>query len=210
MSIFSHFQERFEATRQGTFLQEYLDPASKTRQPMPCRRAPADGDRRAGIKRDTRWTPRLSRIFQQGDSLPGVRRLPRHGGMHRPDRRVLSAMRQGLEEKKQILTCSSARSAAVNSPGGKLKQLDGEGTLHAIKARWSSSRRWACSTLTKTAPSPRRTTEPRGATYARSCRPANQAPQRVRRRHRRPSGQAVPLDPSIQIAIAKTEPGDEK
>lgn len=38
MSIFSHFQERFEATRQEEYsLQEYLDlcKQDKTRQPMP-------------------------------------------------------------------------------------------------------------------------------------------------------------------------------
>ncbi len=117
---------------------------------------------------------------------------------------------QGLEEKKQILYLLGPVGGGKSSLAEKLKQLMEKVPFYAIKGSPVFE-----SPLGLFNPR-RRRRHPRGGLRHPEALPAldhvalgNQAPQRVRRRHQPvPRGQAVP---SIlnQIAIAKTEPGDE-
>ena len=106
MSIFSHFQERFEATRQEEYsLQEYLDlcKQDKTAYASAAERLlMAIGEPEL---LDTSVDSRLSRIF----SNKVIRRYPAFADFHGMEEcidQIVAFFRhaaQGLEEKKQIL-----------------------------------------------------------------------------------------------------------
>src|SRR5690606_8289145 len=106
MSIFSHFQQRFEATRQEEYsLQEYLELCKRD----PSAYASAAERLLMAIGEpelvDTSGDPRLSRIF----SNKVIRRYPAFADFHGMEdaiEQIVSYFRhaaQGLEEKKQIL-----------------------------------------------------------------------------------------------------------
>ena len=106
MSIFSHFQQRFEATRQEEYsLQEYLELCKTDRSAYATaaeRMLMAIGSPEL---LDTSVDPRLSRIF----SNKVIRRYPAFADFHGMEEcidQIVSYFRhaaQGLEEKKQIL-----------------------------------------------------------------------------------------------------------
>lgn len=116
MSIFSHFQQRFASTQQEELtLQEYLELCKQDRSTYASaaeRLLLAIGEPELI---DTSNNSRLSRIF----SNKVIRRYPAFEDFHGMEEcidQIVSYFRhaaQGLEEKKQILTCS-APSVAVN------------------------------------------------------------------------------------------------
>ena len=136
MSIFSHFQQRFETTREEEYsLQEYLDL---------CRRDPsayASAAERLLLAIgepelvDTASDPRLSRIF----SNKVIRRYPAFAdfhGMEESIEQIVSFFRhaaQGLEEKKQILYLLGPVGGGKSSLAEKLKQLMEKVPFYAIK-----------------------------------------------------------------------------
>ncbi|WP_278433109.1 MULTISPECIES: PrkA family serine protein kinase [Stutzerimonas] len=136
MSIFSHFQQRFEATRQEEYsLQEYLDL---------CKADP--GTYASAAERllmaigepelvDTSVDSRLSRIF----SNKVIRRYPAFEDFHGMEEcidQIVSYFRhaaQGLEEKKQILYLLGPVGGGKSSLAEKLKQLMEHVPFYAIK-----------------------------------------------------------------------------
>src|SRR5690606_4797716 len=106
MSIFSHFQQRYEATRQEEYsLQEYLELCRADRSAYASaaeRMLMAIGTPEL---LDTSTDPRLSRIF----SNKVIRRYPAFADFHGMEEcidQIVAYFRhaaQGLEEKKQIL-----------------------------------------------------------------------------------------------------------
>lgn len=106
MTIFSHFQNRFEATRQEEYsLQEYLDLCKQDRSAYATaaeRLLMAIGEPQLV---DTTSNSRLSRIF----SNKVIRRYPAFADFHGMEEcidQIVAYFRhtaQGLEEKKQIL-----------------------------------------------------------------------------------------------------------
>ena len=126
MSIFSHFQQRFEATRQEEYsLQEYLDLCKqdpRTYATAAERLLMAIGEPELV---DTSTDPRLSRIF----SNKVIRRYPSFEDFHGMEDcidQIVSYFRhaaQGLEEKKQILYLLGPVGGGKSSLAEKLKQL---------------------------------------------------------------------------------------
>ena len=126
MSIFSHFQQRFEATRQEEYsLQEYLDLCKadpRTYASAAERLLMAIGEPE---RVDTSTDPRLSRIF----SNKVIRRYPAFEDFHGMEEcidQIVSYFRhaaQGLEEKKQILYLLGPVGGGKSSLAEKLKQL---------------------------------------------------------------------------------------
>jgi len=136
MSIFSHFQQRFEATRQEEYsLQEYLDLCKqdpKTYASASERMLMAIGEPEFI---DTANDPRLSRIFAN----KVIRRYPAFAdfhGMEESIEQIVSYFRhsaQGLEEKKQILYLLGPVGGGKSSLAEKLKQLIEKVPFYAIK-----------------------------------------------------------------------------
>jgi len=136
MSIFSHFQQRFEATRQEEFsLQEYLDLCKEDRSTYATaaeRLLMAIGEPELV---DTSTDPRLSRIF----SNKVIRRYPAFEDFHGMEDcidQIVSYFRhaaQGLEEKKQILYLLGPVGGGKSSLAEKLKQLMEKVPFYAIK-----------------------------------------------------------------------------
>ena len=126
MSIFSHFQQRFEATRQEEYsLQEYLDLCKEDRGTYATaaeRLLMAIGEPELI---DTSADSRLSRIF----SNKVIRRYPAFEDFHGMEDcidQIVSYFRhaaQGLEEKKQILYLLGPVGGGKSSLAEKLKQL---------------------------------------------------------------------------------------
>ena len=155
MSIFSHFQERFEATRQEEYsLQEYLDicKQDKTAYATAAERLlMAIGDPEL---LDTSTDPRLSRIF----SNKVIRRYPAFADFHGMEEcidQIVSFFRhaaQGLEEKKQIIYLLGPVGGGKSSLAERLKATDGD-PIPSTRMKAGDeispifeSRRWACST----------------------------------------------------------------
>jgi len=136
MSIFSHFQQRFEATRQEEYsLQEYLDLCKEDRGTYATaaeRLLIAIGEPQLV---DTSTDSRLSRIF----SNKVIRRYPAFEDFHGMEDcidQIVSYFRhaaQGLEEKKQILYLLGPVGGGKSSLAEKLKQLIEKVPFYAIK-----------------------------------------------------------------------------
>src|SRR5690606_624516 len=136
MSIFSHFQQRFETKREEELsLQEYLDLCKKD----PSAYASAAERMLMAIVEpelfDTATDPRLSRIF----SNKVIRRYPAFADFHGMEdsiEQIVSFFRhaaQGLEEKKQILYLLGPVGGGKSSLAEKLKQLMEKVPFYAIK-----------------------------------------------------------------------------
>ena len=136
MSIFSHFQQRFESTRQEEYsLQEYLDLCKTDRSAYATaaeRLLMAIGEPELT---DTSSNSRLSRIF----SNKVIRRYPAFADFHGMEEcidQIVSYFRhaaQGLEEKKQILYLLGPVGGGKSSLAEKLKQLMEKVPFYAIK-----------------------------------------------------------------------------
>ncbi|WP_397378631.1 PrkA family serine protein kinase, partial [Pseudomonas sp.] len=136
MSIFSHFQQRFEATRQEECsLQEYLELCKQDRSAYASaaeRLLLAIGEPEL---LDTSTDPRLSRIF----SNKVIRRYPAFADFHGMEEcvdQIASYFRhaaQGLEEKKQILYLLGPVGGGKSSLAEKLKHLIEKVPFYAIK-----------------------------------------------------------------------------
>lgn len=213
MSIFSHFQERFEATCQEEYsLQEYLDlcKQDKTAYASAAERLlMAIGEPEL---LDTSVDSRLSRIF----SNKVIRRYPAFADFHGMEEcidQIVAFFRhaaQGLEEKKQILYLLGPVGGGKSSLAEKLKQLMEKVPFYAIKGSpvfesplglFNPDEDGAI--LEEDYGIPRR--------YLRSI----MSPWATKRLNEFGGDisqfRVVKLYPSIlnQIAIAKTEPGDE-
>jgi serine protein kinase len=136
MSIFSHFQQRFESTRQEELsLQEYLELCKNDRSAYVSaaeRLLMAIGEPEL---LDTSTNSRLSRIF----SNKVIRRYPAFEDFHGMEEcidQIVSYFRhaaQGLEEKKQILYLLGPVGGGKSSLAEKLKQLMEKVPFYAIK-----------------------------------------------------------------------------
>ena len=126
MNIFSHFQQRFEATRQEEYsLQEYLELCRQD----PSAYASAAERMLLAIGEaqlvETAQDPRLSRIFAN----KVIRRYPAFADFHGMEEcidQIVSYFRhaaQGLEEKKQILYLLGPVGGGKSSLAEKLKSL---------------------------------------------------------------------------------------
>ena len=136
MSIFSHYQQRFETTRQEEYsLQEYLDLCKED----PTTYATAAERLLMAIGEpeliDTSTDSRLSRIF----SNKVIRRYPAFSDFHGMEEcidQIVSYFRhaaQGLEEKKQILYLLGPVGGGKSSLAEKLKHLMEKVPFYAIK-----------------------------------------------------------------------------
>ena len=136
MSIFSHFQQRFESTRQEELsLQEYLDLCKQDKSAYASaaeRMLMAIGEPEV---LDTSVDSRMSRIF----SNKVIRRYPAFADFHGMEdciEQIVSYFRhaaQGLEEKKQILYLLGPVGGGKSSLAEKLKQLIEKVPFYAIK-----------------------------------------------------------------------------
>ncbi len=136
MSIFAHFQQRYESVQQEEIsLQEYLDLCKKD----PSAYANAAERMLMAIGEpeviDTARDPRLSRIF----SNKLIKRYPAFEefyGMEEAIEQIVSYFKhaaQGLEEKKQILYLLGPVGGGKSSLAEKLKQLMEKVPFYAIK-----------------------------------------------------------------------------
>src|SRR5690606_1063482 len=136
MSIFSHYQQRFETTRQEEYsLQEYLDLCKED----PTTYATAAERLLMAIGEpeliDTSTDSRLSRIF----SNKVIRRYPAFSDFHGMEEcidQIVSYFRhaaQGLEEKKQILYLLGPVGGGKSSLAEKLKHLMEKVPFYSIK-----------------------------------------------------------------------------
>ncbi len=213
MSIFSHFQNRFETTRQEEMsLQEYLELCKAD----PSTYASAAERLLMAIGEpeliDTSLDPRLSRIF----SNKVIKRYPAFADFHGMEdavERIVSFFKhaaQGLEERKQILYLLGPVGGGKSSIAEKLKALMQQVPFYAIKdspvfesplGLFNASEDGHI--LEEDYGIPRR--------YLNSI----MSPWAVKRLHEYNGDisqfRVVKLYPSIlqQIAVAKTEPGDE-
>ena len=136
MSLFTHYQQRFESTQQEEMsLQEFLDlcrDAPDTYASAAERMLQAIGDPEVI---DTSRDPRLSRIF----SNKLIKRYPTFDefyGMEEPVEQIVSYFRhaaQGLEEKKQILYLLGPVGGGKSSLAEKLKALIERIPFYALK-----------------------------------------------------------------------------
>ncbi|WP_263082049.1 PrkA family serine protein kinase [Endozoicomonas sp. Mp262] len=136
MSIFAHFQQRYESVQQEEMsLQEYMDLCKKD----PSAYANAAERMLMAIGEpevvDTSRDPRLSRIF----SNKLIKRYPAFEdfyGMEEAIEQIVSYFKhaaQGLEEKKQILYLLGPVGGGKSSLAEKLKQLMEKVPFYAIK-----------------------------------------------------------------------------
>ena len=213
MSIFSHFQNRFEATRQEEYsLQEYLE-LCKT---DPTTYASAAERLLMAIGKpelvDTSLDQRYSRIF----SNKVIKRYPAFADFHGMEdaiEHIVSFFRhaaQGLEERKQILYLLGPVGGGKSSLAEKLKSLIQQVPFYAIKG-----------SPVFESPLGLFNAEEDGdileEDFGISSRYLNSiiSPWAVKRLHEFNGDisqfRVVKLYPSIlqQIAVAKTEPGDE-
>ena len=136
MTIFSHFQNRYETTRQEEYsLQEYLDLCKQDRSAYATaaeRLLMAIGEPELV---DTTSNSRLSRIF----SNKVIRRYPAFADFHGMEEcidQIVAYFRhaaQGLEEKKQILYLLGPVGGGKSSLAEKLKHLMENVPFYAIK-----------------------------------------------------------------------------
>jgi len=213
MSIFSHFQQRFEATRQEEYsLQEYLD-LCKT---DPGAYASAAERMLLAIGEpkllDTSSDSRLSRIF----SNKVIRRYPAFAEFHGMEdciEQIVAFFRhaaQGLEEKKQILYLLGPVGGGKSSLAEKLKQLMEHIPFYAIKGSPVFE-----SPLGLFNPNEDAVILEEEYGIPRRCLRTSMSPWASKRLAEFGGDiskfRVVKLYPSIlqQIGIAKTEPGDE-
>lgn len=213
MSIFSHYQSRYEATQQEEYtLQEYLDLCKKD----PSAYATASERMLIAIGEpefiDTSRDPRLSRIF----SNKIIKRYPEFSdfyGMEECVEQIVSFFKhaaQGLEEKKQILYLLGPVGGGKSSLSEKLKALMQKVPFYAIKDSPVNESPLALFDSKEDA-------QILEEEYGIPSRYLGgiMSPWAVKRLHEYGGDitkfKVVKLWPSIldQIAIAKTEPGDE-
>ncbi|MBZ2190083.1 PrkA family serine protein kinase [Alcanivorax sp. JB21] len=213
MSIISHYQTRYEATQHEEYsLEEYLQLCKSD----PACYATASERMLLAIGEpeliDTSKDPRLSRIF----SNKMIRRYPAFSdfyGMEEAIENIVAYFRhaaQGLEEKKQILYLLGPVGGGKSSLAEKLKALMQRVPFYAIKGSPVYESPLALFDADEDGPIleeefgiPRR--------YLRTI----MSPWAVKRLHEAGGDlsqfRVVKLYPSIldQVALAKTEPGDE-
>jgi len=213
MSVFERYQARYEATREEVIsLQEYLDI---------CKQDPGAyaGSAERLLKAigepelvDTRDDPRLSRIFQN----KVLRRYPAFSdffGMEESIEQLVSYLKhaaQGLEEKKQILYLLGPVGGGKSSLAEKLKELMEEVPFYAIHGSPVFESPLGLFSAEEDGPI---LEEDYGipVRYLRTI----MSPWAVKRlqefRGDITRFKVVRLHPSVleQVAIAKTEPGDE-
>jgi serine protein kinase len=213
MSIFSHYQSRYETTQQEEFtLQEYLDICKAD----PSAYATAAERMLLAIGEpelvDTSKDPRLSRIF----SNKVIKRYPEFDefyGMEECVEQIVAFFKhaaQGLEEKKQILYLLGPVGGGKSSLAEKLKALMQKVPFYAIK---DSPVNESPLSLFDAHEDAAILEEEYGISqrYLGSI----MSPWAVKRLHEFGGDiskfKVVKLWPSIldQVAIAKTEPGDE-
>ena len=213
MSIFSHFQSRFETTQQEEMsLQEYLELCKAE----PATYASAAERLLMAIGEpeliDTSLDPRLSRIF----SNKVIKRYPACAdfhGMEEAVERIVSFFKhaaQGLEERKQILYLLGPVGGGKSSIAEKLKALMQQVPFYAIKDSPVFESPLGLFNATEDG-------HILEEDYGIPQRYLNSimSPWAVKRLHEYNGDisqfRVVKLYPSIlqQIAVAKTEPGDE-
>jgi len=213
MNIFSHFQNRYEAAQEEEFtLQEYLEICKND----PTAYASAAERMLMAIGEpeliDTKHDPRLSRIF----SNKVIRIYPAFReffGMEEVIENIVSYFRhaaQGLEEKKQILYLLGPVGGGKSSLAEKLKSLMEKVPFYAIKDSPVFESPLGLF-------SPEEDARILEDDYGIASRYLNNimSPWAVKRLHEFNGDitkfKVVKKHPSIlqQIAIAKTEPGDE-
>ena len=213
MSLFHHYQSRYDSTQQEEMsLQEYLDLCKED----PSAYANAAERMLMAIGEpemvDTSRDPRLSRIFSN-KVIKRYSAFPEFYGMEEAIEQIVSYFRhasQGLEEKKQILYLLGPVGGGKSSLAERLKQLMEKVPFYAIKGSpvfesplglFDDTEDGAI--LSEEYGIPRR--------YLRHI----MSPWAVKRLHEYGGDiskfRVVKLYPSIlnQTAIAKTEPGDE-
>lgn len=136
MSIFSHFQNRFEATREEEFsLQEYLELCKRDRSVYANaaeRLLMAIGEPEMV---DTSRDSRLSRIFQN-KIIRRYKAFSEFYGMEEAIEQIVSYFRhaaQGLEEKKQILYLLGPVGGGKSSLAERLKSLIEHEPIYCLK-----------------------------------------------------------------------------
>lgn len=213
MSIFNHYQSRYEATQQEELsLQEYLDLCKND----PSSYATAAERILLAIGEpefiDTSKDPRLSRIF----SNKVIKRYPEFNeffGMEECVEQIVSFFKhaaQGLEEKKQILYLLGPVGGGKSSLAEKLKALVQKVPFYAIKGSPVNESPLALFDAKEDA-------QILEEEYGIPSRYLGgiMSPWAVKRLHEFGGDiskfKVVKLWPSIldQVAVAKTEPGDE-
>lgn len=213
MSIFKHYQSRYELTQQEEFtLEEYLDICKKD----PSAYATAAERMLIAIGEpelvDTSKDPRLSRIF----SNKVIKRYAEFSdfyGMEECIEQIVSFFKhaaQGLEEKKQILYLLGPVGGGKSSLAEKLKALMQKAPFYAIKGSPVNESPLCLF-------DPKEDAEILNQEYGIDKRYLNSimSPWAVKRLHEYGGDiskfKIVKVWPSIldQRAIAKTEPGDE-
>ena len=213
MSIFSHYQTRYEVSQEEEYtLQEYLDICKND--PSAYASAPERMLKAIGEPElvDTSMDPRLSRIF----SNKIIRRYPAFSefyGMEECIEQIVSYFRhaaQGLEEKKQILYLLGPVGGGKSSLAERLKHLIEKIHFYAIKDSPVNE-----SPLNLFAPEEDAGILEEEYGIPRRYLKGIMSPWAVKRLHEYNGDiskfKVVKLYPSIldQIAVAKTEPGDE-
>ncbi|CEA03665.1 putative protein kinase [Pseudomonas saudimassiliensis] len=213
MSIFSHFQNRFETVQQEEMsLQEYLDLCKSD--PMTYASSAERLLMAIGEPEliDTSLDPRLSRIF----SNKVIKRYPAFADFHGMEdaiEHIVSFFKhaaQGLEEKKQILYLLGPVGGGKSSIAEKLKALMQQVPFYAIKGSPVFESPLG---LFNAAEDGHILEEDFG--IPRRYLTSIMSPWAVKRLHEFNGDisqfRVVKLYPSIlqQVAIAKTEPGDE-
>ncbi len=213
MSIFSHYQSRYETTQEEEYsLQEYLDICKRD----PNAYASASERMLKAIGEpemiDTSIDPRLSRIF----SNKIIRRYPAFSefyGMEECIEQIVSYFRhaaQGLEERKQILYLLGPVGGGKSSLAEKLKHLIEKISFYAIKDSPVNE-----SPLNLFSPDEDGAILEEEYGIAKRYIKGIMSPWAVKRLHEFNGDiskfKVVKLYPSIldQIGVAKTEPGDE-
>lgn len=213
MSIFNAYQARFEAAREDEMsIQEYLELCSKDRAAYATaaeRMLMAIGEPELV---DTRLDPRLSRIFSNKvlKLYPAFRDFY---GMEEVIEHIVSYFRhaaQGLEEKKQILYLLGPVGGGKSSLAEKLKSLIEHVPFYAIKGSPVNE-----SPLGLFNPAEDGRILEDDYSIPRRYLGTIMSPWAVKRLHEFGGDitkfRVVKLTPSVlrQIAVAKTEPGDE-
>ena len=213
MSIFERYQARYEASREEVLsLNEYLElcKADRSAYASPAERLlMAIGEPELVNTRDD---PRLSRIFQN----KMLRRYPAFSefyGMEESIEHLVSYLRhasQGLEEKKQILYLLGPVGGGKSSLAEKLKELMQERPFYAIQGSPVFESPLGLFSAEEDGPI---LEEDYG--IPRRCLRTIMSPWAVKRLQEYNGDitrfKVVKLYPSIleQVAVAKTEPGDE-
>ncbi len=213
MSIFDHFQSRYDSTaEEECSLQEYLDLCKSD--PMAYASAPERMLNAIGQPEliDTAKEPRLSRIFSN-KVIKVYPSFDEFYGMEECIEQIVSYFRhaaQGLEERKQILYLLGPVGGGKSSLAEKLKELMERVPFYAIKGSPVNESPLALFDYNEDS----QILEEEYGIPRRYVKPI-MSPWTVKRLHEFNGDvsqfRVVKRYPSIldQIAIAKTEPGDE-